>query len=126
MSASGSDASEGVYIPPQTMNHPPLCPKTPDVFTSLKGGHVGCIGSCSDYPETRRFLARYQACAWHDRSARYRRVFKRRQWRHADGTGVSTSIILRAVDCDRNSALWREWEKNPAGWQDTWQNRSKP
>ena len=92
------------------MKHPPLCPKTKDVFDP--GGWLSCyIGADTTIEEHfvahRRFLARYQACAWQDRADRWDAVACRTdnddyRWRAAADELHRCEDIARA---------WRAWER---------------
>jgi hypothetical protein len=92
------------------MNHPSLCPKTQDVFDP--GGWLACyVGADTMLEEHfaahRRFLARYQSCAWQDRAERWWSV-----WRRDKGIGKRSVYWHKAaMDADMFARLWREWEK---------------
>jgi len=91
--------------------HPPLCPETPDRFwydSSEKQGLTCELGSCdyflrSVYSDDRRFIARYQACAWLDLAI---------EW---ESKAHSPHCVAReeAVRCEKNYHAWRDWEKLP-------------
>jgi hypothetical protein len=97
------------------MNHPPLCPKTQEVF-ALDGtlwwwtvrGLDPKIKCCDETPAADRFVARYQACAWQDRADRWDAVACRMdnddyRWHFA------ADALYRCEDIAR---AWREWEKS--------------
>lgn len=102
--------------------HPPLCPKTIDAFQDTP---IGLLGSWpvawghlhEANPVQRRYLARYQACAWHDRHLRWSTIYNRIIWGHIYGrTGSDTRKQLSgamARACLKVSRAWREWEKLP-------------
>ena len=87
------------------MQHPPFCPKTQERFAVNEDGHVAWFDGISSwlesrYPEERRFIARYQACAWADRSLRWSKLWTRRD---------RFSLELRR--CKENASAWRAWER---------------
>jgi hypothetical protein len=97
--------------------HPPLCPKTEEVFRD--GWHQSVLVDLdSDQMLTsgiemhRRFIARYQSCAWKDRADRWWNV-----WYRVNSTGhVDRNFEWHrlANEADNNAEAWREWELSHA------------
>jgi hypothetical protein len=101
------------------MNTPTLCPKTPETF------HID-RGECEVWPAQgssadplrylticdmdRRFLARYQFCAWMDRADRWARLYNLLVWAQHDRRYAFKRETRR---CERIANTWREWEKQP-------------
>ena len=88
------------------MNHPPLCPKTIDAFQDTPVGLVGfwpvSWGHLHEAnPTQRRFIARYQACAWLDLAI---------EW-ESKAHSPHCTARKEAVKCEKNYHAWREWEK---------------
>lgn len=96
------------------MNHPPLCPKTPEVF-ALDGalwwwtvqGLDPSIKCCDETPASDRFVARYQACAWEDRAKLWWKLYLREMPKWHENSLISEAHAL----CLSNARAWREWEK---------------
>lgn len=99
------------------MNHPPLCPKTKEVFSTNTLGVVvffdeeGTEMLASFEHEERPFLARYQACAWYDRHVRWSGIYNRIIWGNRSHTDRSIRCHAQARECMRVCEAWREWEK---------------
>lgn len=100
---------------------PPLCPGTPDIFwvddgvefaglrmISRDPGDGDPLVLCAKFPADRRLIARYQACAWMDRAARWADL-----WTNAIGSR-SESYWIEYNTCMENVTKWREWEKEKA------------
>jgi hypothetical protein len=96
--------------------HPPLCPKTPDKFLSYDK-IVRYVEPCpidqalcmtSGLRPDRRFIARYQACAWLDRAARWLQLGDR-YFDSFDKRWAARNAAYN--ECRINAALWCEWEK---------------
>ena len=96
------------------MNHPPLCPGTEDSismptdevwYICTKDGNLG-FEMCIKYETERRLVARYQACAWQDRAARFAELWHRAIGRRSEAYWVAYD------ECMRNVLAWREWEKS--------------
>jgi len=100
------------------MDHPPLCPKTEGNW--MHYAHTGAIDVIisddtyldDDLPDHRQFIARFQACAWHDRHARWSRIHNRIIWGYRYGTLERKHVSgTMARKCYEISQEWREWEK---------------
>jgi len=93
------------------MQHPPFCPKTKERFAVNEARCVAWDDGISSwlesrYPEERRFIARYQAYAWHDRGDRWSRLWVR----NARGPRADRfSLELRR--CRESARAWRKWER---------------
>ena len=98
------------------MKHPPLCPKTQENFQYDWFGGV-CVEINRSYaidhhdyvrsmhPDGRRFIARYQACAWQDRAARWSELW-------ANSLGRRSEAYWNMYnECWENVAKWRKWER---------------
>jgi hypothetical protein len=72
-----------------------------------------------EYGFNQRILARYQACAWGDRSIRWRRVLDMRGSGFMYETGISHPLweiaSLGKDMCDTYARQWREWEDELGG-----------
>ena len=103
---------------------PPFCPKTKEAFpeTRLVGPYITCTlhpdGHClsSFFEEDRRFIGRYQACAWIDRAERWLRLSD--HWLYSHWNLGNQVHMPRQVKCQSESQRclaiaesWREWER---------------
>jgi hypothetical protein len=94
--------------------HPPLCPKTKEAFTLTEFGWrwtvPGCIGEfCDQSPAVRRFVARYQACAWLDRADRWQDVRDRSKY-SAHHDRLRDICVDEWLNCESRAKQWRKWE----------------
>jgi hypothetical protein len=104
---------------------PPLCPKTMDEFRQAMGvlylvtAESDCSQFDTEYGFNRRILARYQACAWMDRSVRWEKVLAKRGSMFMFNTGIKHPLwfpaSLAKTMCDICVRQWREWEEDIGG-----------
>jgi len=100
---------------------PVLCPRTKEVFFKddvypdvVYMGHIKAITMTSFIPADRRFIARYQHCAWMDRAERWGSVRAGRYGSYAnlnEGTAFAERCFDRETECRQNAEAWRKWEK---------------
>lgn len=92
--------------------HPPLCPKVKDSFLDTPCGLIAtwpvAWGHLHEANENhRRYIARYQACAWMDRADRWWKVFMRRYAQHRN----VLTIHGASGECHDVARAWRAWER---------------
>jgi len=95
--------------------HPPLCPKTEGNWMTF--GHTGAVDVIisddtyldDDLPDHRQFIARFQACAWQDRAARWVKAIQRVQ----GGKREHFFGVTGYFQASDNAKAWRAWEKQP-------------
>jgi len=98
------------------MTHPSLCPKTEDIFDasfefaglrmiSRDPGDGDPLVLSSRFPADRRLIARYQACAWMGRAARWADLYTNAIGRRSESYWVAYNV------CMENVAKWRKWER---------------
>lgn len=107
------------------MSHPPLCPKTPERFVTDNGAIEVCVDDdpilsmryFSDRIPDRRFVARYQACAWQDRSKRWQALAEGYHARWVLGgqwpaVYRSSRFHNKYSETGIIAKAWREWENS--------------
>ena len=94
------------------MQHPPFCPKTKELVAVNEDGYVAWFDGISSwldsqYRNERRFLARYQACAWADRALRWGKLWLRGSaW-----SDRGDRFLCETRRCKENARAWRAWER---------------
>jgi hypothetical protein len=98
-----------------------LCPKTKETFHKdevyldvVFMGSITEVTMTSFDPSDRRFIGRYQFCAWMDRAERWASVRCGRYGSYAnlnEGVAFAERCLEREEECRQNAEAWREWEK---------------
>jgi len=102
---------------------PVLCPRTKEVFFKdevypdvVFMGSITKTTMTSFIPSDRRFISRYQYCAWMDRAERFGSVRCSRYGSYAkleEGKAFSERCLDMEDECRENALAWRKWEEEP-------------